>query len=61
MDEADLVKTDGSYIYQVKLDTSEVLIIQALPASQMKIAARIGFDQNNFTLVKYMWPTITWW
>lgn len=49
VDEADLVKTDGSYIYQVKLDTSEVLIIQALPASQMKIAARIGFDQNNFT------------
>lgn len=47
VDEADLVKTDGRYIYQVKKDIGEVLIIQALPASQMKVAARIKFDQSN--------------
>jgi inhibitor of cysteine peptidase len=46
VDEADLVKTDGSFIYQVKLDSREVLIIQALPASQMKVASRISFDHN---------------
>ncbi|HQE23960.1 MAG TPA: beta-propeller domain-containing protein [Syntrophomonadaceae bacterium] len=48
VDEADLVKTDGNYIYQVKPDTGEVLIIQALPASDMKVAARISFDQRRF-------------
>lgn len=46
VDEADLVKTDGTYIYQVK--PTEVLIIQALPASQMKVAARIAFDRSDF-------------
>lgn len=48
VDEADLVKTDGSYIYQIKSSSSEALIIQALPASQMKTASRITFDQRNF-------------
>lgn len=48
VDEADLVKTDGDYIYQVKSDTREVLIIQALPASQMQVSARITFDQHGF-------------
>lgn len=48
VDEADLVKTDGSYIYQVKPNSSEVLIIQAVPASQMQIVARLAFGNNNF-------------
>jgi len=48
VDEADLVKTDGSYIYQVKPSSSEVLIIQAVPASQMQVVARLAFGNNNF-------------
>lgn len=48
VDEADLVKTDGNYIYQVKPGTSEVLIIQALPAANMKVTSRIAFDQRSF-------------
>lgn len=46
VDEADLVKNDGSYIYQV--NPSEVLIIKAVPADQMKIAARISFTSASF-------------
>lgn len=46
VDEADLVKNDGSYIYQV--NQNEVLIIKAVPADQMKVAARISFTSASF-------------
>ncbi|HWP96715.1 MAG TPA: beta-propeller domain-containing protein [Syntrophomonadaceae bacterium] len=46
VDEADLVKTDGQYIYQV--NGSRVLIIRALPASQMQVAAEIKMDDSSF-------------
>jgi uncharacterized secreted protein with C-terminal beta-propeller domain len=49
VDEADLVKTDGAYIYQIKPSSGEVLIIQAVPASQMKLVSRLAFGENNFT------------
>lgn len=46
VDEADLVKTDGSYIYQVNND--RVLIIKAEPPSQMQLVAAIKFDDAGF-------------
>lgn len=42
MDEADIVKTDGSYIYAVSGKT--LSIIQAYPFFQARILAKIGFD-----------------
>lgn len=47
VDEADLVKTDGKYIYTVNEDSVE--IIQAVPADQMKKVAEIQFEADNFS------------
>jgi len=47
VDEADLVKTDGRYIYQVR--RGEVVITQASPASAMKVAARLPYEEAAFT------------
>lgn len=44
VDEADLVKTDGKYIYRV--DGRDLLIIQAVPAAQMKLVARISLKDS---------------
>jgi len=46
VDEADLVKTDGSYIYQVNSD--KVLIIKAQPPDQMELVATIKFEDVGF-------------
>ncbi len=46
VDEADLVKTDGSYIYQV--DNDKVLIIKAEPPEQMELVATIKFEDAGF-------------
>lgn len=46
VDEADIVKTDGKYIYQV--DHTGINIIEAYPAENMKKIAAIAFDQPNF-------------
>ena len=46
VDEADLVKTDGRYIYQV--NSSGVVISRAYPAEEMKVAARLSFDDPGF-------------
>lgn len=45
VDEADIVKTDGRYIYQVS--QTGINIIKAYPAEDMKTAAHIGFDGQN--------------
>jgi uncharacterized secreted protein with C-terminal beta-propeller domain len=47
VDESDLVKTDGEYIYQVV--HNQVKITRALPASQMELASTITFDDKNFS------------
>jgi inhibitor of cysteine peptidase len=44
VDEADLVKSDGSYIYQV--NGQNVLIIQAQPAENLKVMSRLSFEQE---------------
>lgn len=46
VDEADLVKTDGTYLYQAT--TEEIRIVQAVPANEMKVASRIDFAGGNF-------------
>lgn len=47
VDEADVVKTDGKFIYQV--NEQKVLIIRAYPADKMEIVKTIEFEDKNFT------------
>jgi len=47
VDEADIVKTDGKYIYQV--NNGKVVISKAYPVSEMKVLKVIPFDQDNIT------------
>src|SRR5205085_6570486 len=42
VDEADLVETDGKYIYSLQGD--ELVIVSAAPADQMKVVSRTKFD-----------------
>ncbi len=49
VDEADMVKTDGTYIYQVNKE--QVLIIKAVPADQMEVVAAIQLEDAGFTPV----------
>lgn len=46
VDEADIIKNDGEYIYLLKNDT--VRIVKAYPASVMKETARIDFGDDYF-------------
>ncbi|MZP44034.1 hypothetical protein GTO89_13425 [Heliobacterium gestii] len=46
VDEADIVKTDGEYIYQV--NNRRVIIAKAQPAGEMAIASVIRFDDAFF-------------
>ena len=47
VDEADIIKNDGKYIYMVKGDT--VRILQAYPVTSMKEVSSIDFADDNFT------------
>lgn len=47
VDEADIVKTDGSYLYQAT--PQEVRIIQAYPADRMRVASRITYADGLFS------------
>lgn len=47
VDEADIIKNDGQYIYQV--NPQELIVSQAYPANQMKIVSRISFKEGEFT------------
>lgn len=46
VDEADIVKTDGKYIYRVV--PQQVVVAEAIPADQMKVVSRISFDERGF-------------
>lgn len=46
VDEADLVKTDGEYIYQVT--STEVMVTKAYPAKDLSVTARISFEDQGF-------------
>lgn len=43
IDEADIVKTDGTYLYLISND--EAVIVKAVPAEQMEVLARISYDR----------------
>ena len=47
VDEADVIKNDGKYIYIVKSNT--VRIVEAYPTSGMKEVGKIDFTAKNFT------------
>lgn len=46
VDEADIIKTDGSYIYQV--NRNRVIVTKAAPADQMSVVNTIAFDDKHF-------------
>jgi inhibitor of cysteine peptidase len=46
VDEADIIKTDGSYIYQV--NRNRIIIAAAFPADQMKVTQVLTFEDKNF-------------
>lgn len=46
VDEGDIVKTDGTYVYVVTNNGQTLLIIEAHPAESAKIASRIEMDTN---------------
>lgn len=47
VDEADVVKTDGQYIYQVNND--RIVVAKAYPADKMSIMSILDFTGDNFT------------
>lgn len=47
VDEADVVKTDGQYIYQVNND--RIVVAKAYPADNMEIMSIIDFEDDVFT------------
>ncbi len=44
VDEADIIKTDGEYLYQVK--NNEILLIKAYPAAELSLKSRIPVAEN---------------
>ncbi|NLC67814.1 MAG: hypothetical protein GX754_03290, partial [Clostridiaceae bacterium] len=48
VDEADVVKTDGEYIYQVNGKRERITIIKAYPAGEMKVEGIIDFSREGF-------------
>lgn len=66
VDEADVVKTDGKYIYQI--NNNRVVVIKAYDtvagnaysASGMKIESMLNFDDDSFYPRNYMWTVIIW-
>ncbi|WP_024985144.1 beta-propeller domain-containing protein [Brevibacillus borstelensis] len=47
VDEADIVKTDGTYLYQATPE--EVRIIRAKPATSMELVSRLSFSGDEFS------------
>ncbi len=47
VDEADIVKNDGQYIYQV--NRQELIVAQVYPTDHMSIVSSISFKQGEFT------------
>ncbi|MDD2211495.1 MAG: beta-propeller domain-containing protein [Clostridia bacterium] len=46
VDEADLVKTDGEYLYQV--NKGRVLILKAYPSAEMQVVSTLTFAEENY-------------
>ncbi|HWJ03584.1 MAG TPA: beta-propeller domain-containing protein [Verrucomicrobiae bacterium] len=52
VDEADIIKTDGKYIYQV--NNRRVLITKAFPAAEMQVVNTLSFDANFIPFELYV-------
>ncbi|MGE4282279.1 MAG: beta-propeller domain-containing protein [Clostridia bacterium] len=50
VDEADIVKTDGEYIYQV--NKQRIVIAKAYPANEMKVVGTLSYDGENFNPIE---------
>ncbi len=46
VDEADIIKTDGEYIYQI--NRNRILVVRAKPADAMEVVSILKFDEANF-------------
>ncbi len=46
VDEADVIKTDGSYIYKVR--QNKISIVKAVPADAMLLVSEINFEAGNY-------------
>ena len=46
VDEADIVKTDGQYLYQV--NRGRIIIARAYPTEQMEVCSTVTFNDRNF-------------
>lgn len=47
VDEADIVKTDGTYLYQV--NRNRVIVAAVNPADQMRVTSSLDFKEQSFT------------
>lgn len=47
VDEADIVKNDGKYIYQV--NNQKIVVIKAYPVEEMEVASTVEFKDKNFS------------
>ncbi|WP_223192378.1 beta-propeller domain-containing protein [Paenibacillus sedimenti] len=47
VDEADIVKTDGTYIYHVNREQQNVLISKAYPSTEMKLVSTLDYKDFN--------------
>lgn len=52
VDEADIIKTDGNYIYYMKQDV--LCVVQAVPADAMKLEYSIKFDSSFYPSEIYL-------
>ncbi len=52
VDEADIVKNDGKYIYVVS--NNNVFIVNAYPAEQMEIVSKISFNESEYISQMYV-------
>lgn len=48
VDESDVVKTDGMYLYQVSPQKQQVIITQAYPSTQMKLVSTLNYKNQSF-------------
>lgn len=51
VDEADLIKTDGTFIYQI--NKNALVITKAVPADQMQVMSRLDFSNDSFYPVDF--------
>ena len=59
VDEADIVKTDGDYIYQV--NKNRIVVAQAYPYDKMCLVRMLNFEDKNFVPMEIYIDGDNWW